>query len=166
MQVQFLYAMAILLSVPLQLFPAVRIMENGIFKRSGKMDTKVKWQKNIFRFIVVAFCAGLSWAGAADLDKFVAFVGSFAWYVLALTIHLTTCSTNFCYLPLFLLCSVPLCYVYPAMLHYKACARTRKQKIADIALMVFGLWAAAYTTIMTVRVSCSPQSILSLTWSM
>ena len=53
--------------------------------------------------------------------------------------------------------SVPLCYVYPAMLHYKACARTRKQKIADIVLMVFGLAAAAYTTIQTVKVS--PSSI-------
>ena len=50
-------------------------------------------------------------------------------------------------------CSVPLCYVYPAMLHYKACARTRKQKLADIALMIFGTIAAAYTTIQTVRVS-------------
>ena len=49
-------------------------------------------------------------------------------------------------------CSVPLCYVYPAMLHYKACARTRKQKLADIVLMIFGLIAAAYTTIQTVRV--------------
>ena len=78
--------MAILLSVPLQLFPAVRIMENGLFKRSGKMDTKVKWQKNIFRFVIVMFCSGLSWAGAADLDKFVAFIGSFAWCVLVLTI--------------------------------------------------------------------------------
>lgn len=48
--------------------------------------------------------------------------------------------------------SVPLCYVYPAMLHYKACAQTRKQKIADLALMIFGLIAAAYTTIQTVRV--------------
>lgn len=47
--------------------------------------------------------------------------------------------------------SVPLCYVYPAMLHYRACARTRKQKLADIALMVFGLVAAAYTTIQTVK---------------
>lgn len=42
------------------------------------------------------------------------------------------------------------------MLHYKACARTRKQKAADIALMVFGLVAAAYTTIQTVRVSEFP----------
>lgn len=52
-------------------------------------------------------------------------------------------------------CSVPLCYVYPAMLHYKACARTRKQKAADIALMIFGMTAALYTTVQTLRVSLS-----------
>lgn len=77
--VQFLYSLAILLSVPLQLFPAVRIMENGLFTRSGKSDWNVKWQKNVFRFFVVIFCTILSWAGAKDLDKFVAFIGSFAW---------------------------------------------------------------------------------------
>lgn len=77
--VQFLYSLAIMLSVPLQLFPAVRIMENGIFERSGKMDPRVKWQKNIFRFFTVLFCACLSYVGAADLDKFVSFIGSFAW---------------------------------------------------------------------------------------
>lgn len=76
---QFLYSLAILLSVPLQLFPAVRIMENGLFTRSGKEDWNVKWQKNTFRFFVVMGCTALSWAGAKDLDKFVAFVGSFAW---------------------------------------------------------------------------------------
>lgn len=30
-------------------------------------------------------CAGISWAGAKDLDKFVAFVGSFAWWVLLIS---------------------------------------------------------------------------------
>lgn len=59
--VQFLYTVAIILScvtlrsligallnhadtkhsLPLQLFPAVRIMENGLFSRSGKHDPKV-----------------------------------------------------------------------------------------------------------------------------
>ena len=81
---QFLYSLAILLSVPLQLFPAVRIMENGIFiKQSGKADTRIKWLKNLFRSAVVVMCAAISWAGAKDLDKFVAFVGSFAWWVLS-----------------------------------------------------------------------------------
>ena len=76
-----MYALAILLSVPLQLFPAVRILENGLFTRSGKADPLVKWQKNVFRFAMVIFCTALSWVGAADLDKFVAFIGCFAWYV-------------------------------------------------------------------------------------
>ncbi|TDL25518.1 hypothetical protein BD410DRAFT_764991 [Rickenella mellea] len=130
--VQFLYSLAILLSVPLQLFPAVRIMENGLFTRSGKENPRVKWEKNMFRFVVVTFCAGLSWFGAKDLDKFVALVGSFA--------------------------CVPLCYVYPAMLHYKACAKTRKQKIADIVLMVFGMAAMVYTTAQTIKLMVAPES--------
>lgn len=80
------------------------------------------------RILLVFFCTFLSSVGAQDLDKFVAFVGSFA--------------------------CVPLCYVYPAMLHYKACAHTRRQKIIDIALMVFGSIAAVYTTAQTITV-CS-----------
>jgi len=38
------------------------------------------------------------------------------------------------------------------MLHYKACARTRKEKAADIALVVFGVLATAYTTAQTLKV--------------
>lgn len=48
--------------------------------------------------------------------------------------------------------SVPLCYVYPAMLHYKACADTPRKKAADIAMIVFGCVAAVYTTMQTVTV--------------
>lgn len=78
--VQFLYSLAIMLSVPLQLFPAVRIMENALFVKSGKTSTRVKWLKNVFRWCVVFVTALVSWVGAADLDKFVSFVGCFAWY--------------------------------------------------------------------------------------
>ncbi|KAL8695506.1 MAG: hypothetical protein Q9218_000084 [Villophora microphyllina] len=85
--VQFLYSLAILLSTPLQLFPAIRIMENGIFTRSGKNDPKIKLGKNIFRFVLVMICALIAWGGAGDLDKFVAIIGTF--------------------------CCLPLVYVYP-----------------------------------------------------
>lgn len=121
-------------------------MENGLFKRSGKADTRVKWLKNLFRCAVVFLCAAISWAGAADLDKFVAFIGSFAWYIFLPPLF-NPLDTNCIFL------SVPLCYIYPAMLHYRACAKTRKQKAADIALGVFGAIAAVYTTVQTVRVS-------------
>ena len=76
--VQFLYSLAILLSTPLQLFPAIRIMENELFTRSGKYHPGIKWKKNFFRFVLVMFCAFLAWGGADDLDKFVSLVGSFA----------------------------------------------------------------------------------------
>jgi len=76
--VQLLYSLAILLSTPLQLFPAIRIMETGLFSRSGKYNPYIKWKKNAFRFFLVIVCAVVAYAGANDLDKFVALVGSFA----------------------------------------------------------------------------------------
>ncbi|KAI5983401.1 amino acid transporter [Pisolithus albus] len=130
--VQLLYSAAILLSIPLQFFPAVRILENGLFVRSGKRDPRVKWLKNLFRFALVMFCTGLSWFGAADLDKFVALIGSFA--------------------------CVPLCFVYPPMLHYKAAARTWTQKLIDIVLCAFGLTAMVFTTVQTIKLMAAPEA--------
>jgi len=75
---QFMYSLAILLSTPMQIFPAITITENGIFSKSGKFSKSTKWFKNIWRFMMVVFCALIAWVGANDLDKFVALVGSFA----------------------------------------------------------------------------------------
>ncbi|KAL8854191.1 MAG: hypothetical protein Q9221_000905 [Calogaya cf. arnoldii] len=123
--VQFLYSLAILLSTPLQLFPAIRIMENEIFTRSGKNDPKIKLGKNVFRFVLVMVCALIAWGGAGDLDKFVAVIGTF--------------------------CCLPLVYVYPALLHLKAVAQTRRQQVIDVCLCVFGFVVMVYTTTLTVR---------------
>ncbi|KIW84581.1 hypothetical protein Z517_03831 [Fonsecaea pedrosoi CBS 271.37] len=123
--VQFLYSLAILLSTPLQLFPAIRIMENELFTRSGKYNPYIKWQKNIFRFFLVAVCALIAWGGAGDLDKFVALVGSFA--------------------------CIPLVYCYPPLLHLKAVATTKLQKWLDYLMFVFGLASCVYTTILTIQ---------------
>ena len=76
--IQLLYSLAILLSTPLQLFPAIRIMENELFTRSGKHNRYIKWQKNVFRFVLVMVCAAIAWGGAGDLDKFVSLIGSLA----------------------------------------------------------------------------------------
>ncbi|GAA6032904.1 hypothetical protein JCM8097_000041 [Rhodosporidiobolus ruineniae] len=129
---QFLYSLAILLSTPLQLFPAVRIMENGLFSphRSGKSSPKVKWEKNAFRALSVAVCATIAWLGANDLDKFVSLIGSIA--------------------------CVPLGLVFPAMLHYKAVAQTRKQRIIDIVLGAFGVACAIFSTIQTLLLIFAP----------
>jgi proton-coupled amino acid transporter len=145
---QFLYSLAILLSTPLQLFPAVRIMENGLFpQRSGKRSLKVKWEKNAFRAAVVVGCAGISWAGASDLDKFVSLIGSLAWCVPSFTLSLSSLDRA----DDKRVRSVPLGFIFPALLHFKACARTRSQKAADLALLVFGVVAAVFSTSQTVR---------------
>lgn len=123
--VQFLYSLAILLSTPLQLFPAIRILETELFTRSGKYNPYIKWQKNVFRFFVVVLCSLIAWGGADDLDKFVSLVGSFA--------------------------CVPLVWIYPPLLHLKAVSQTRWQRWADYALCVFGVIGCAYTTLLTIQ---------------
>lgn len=122
--VQLLYSIAILLSTPLQLFPAIRITENEFFTRSGRQNQYIKWKKNVFRFFMVMFCAVLAWAGAANLDKFIAIIGSVA--------------------------CVPLVYIYPPMLHLKGVAKTPLDIFFDSFLCVFGLIVMIYTTILTV----------------
>ncbi|KAF9109885.1 neutral amino acid transporter [Mortierella sp. AM989] len=113
--IEILYSCAIILSVPLQLSPASRIIEHGIFgDKSGSQYFKVKMQKNILRMALICICAIISFViGGPNLDKFVSFVGSIA--------------------------CMPLCFIFPALFHYKACAKTTKAKVLDIALGIFGV---------------------------
>lgn len=76
--VQFIYSLAILLSTPLQIYPAIEITSQQLFSKTGKYNPYIKWKKNFFRFLMVGICAMLAWLGANDLDKFVSLVGSFA----------------------------------------------------------------------------------------
>ncbi|KAL6863185.1 hypothetical protein ACO1O0_003429 [Amphichorda felina] len=124
--VQFLYSMAVLAGEPVQLFPAVRILETSLFEErmSGAKSFAIKWKKNGLRTLVMILCIGISMVGATDLDKFVSLIGSFA--------------------------CVPLVYIYPALLHYKGAAQGCLVKAMDIALMVLGLVAMVYTTLMAV----------------
>ena len=124
--VQFLYSLAVLAGEPVQLFPAVRIIETWLFgeRATGKKSAAIKWQKNGVRTAVMAVCIGISMVGATDLDKFVALIGSFA--------------------------CVPLVYIYPAYLHYKGAAEKTWVKAGDILLMVVGIIAMVYTTGVTV----------------
>ena len=124
--VQFLYSMAVLAGEPVQLFPAVRILETSLFEErmSGAKNAAIKWKKNALRTAVMLLCIVISIIGATDLDKFVSLIGSFA--------------------------CVPLVYIYPALLHYKGAAQSRSAKILDIVLMVVGIVAMVYTTAMAV----------------
>ncbi|KAF1950401.1 amino acid transporter-like protein [Byssothecium circinans] len=123
--VQFIYSLAILLSTPLQIYPAIEITSQQLFSKTGKYNPYIKWKKNFFRFLMVGICALIAWLGASDLNKFVSLVGSFA--------------------------CIPLVYIYPPMLHYRAVARTTTARAIDIAICVLGLVGMAYTTVLTVN---------------
>ncbi|KAH8682730.1 transmembrane amino acid transporter protein-domain-containing protein [Xylariales sp. PMI_506] len=124
--VQFLYSVAVLVGNPVQLFPALRIIEAKLFgQHSGKKSVRTKWIKNAFRALMVLFCGGVAILGAGNLDRFVALIGSFA--------------------------CVPLVYIYPPFLHYKGVATSRSAKIGDVVLMTLGSICMVYTTVVTIK---------------
>ncbi|KAI1371324.1 transmembrane amino acid transporter protein-domain-containing protein [Hypoxylon crocopeplum] len=123
--VQFLYSLAVLVGTPVQLFPAIRIIEGKIFgSHSGKKNARTKWIKNAFRTGIVVLCSAISILGASNLDRFVALIGSFA--------------------------CVPLVYIYPAFLHYRGVATSWQAKAGDLLFIVIGTVAMVYTTVITV----------------
>lgn len=129
--VQLLYALAILLSTPLQMFPAIRILEHWTFPSSlsGKYNPRVKWLKNYFRTGVVIVTIAIAWVGANDLDKFVSLVGSLA--------------------------CIPLIYIHPPLLHFKA-SRQEEQNpnklflLLDLSICIFGIIIMLYTSWQTI----------------
>jgi len=54
--------------------------------------------------------------------------------------------------------SVPLCFIYPAMLHLKACAKTRKAIALDWAFIIFGSAVGLFTTVQTLRSLAEPSA--------
>lgn len=75
--VQLGYAIAVLLSNALTLFPTIRIVEQAIFgERTGKHSFYIKWQKNTLRAVIVIIGTMIAWFGANDLDKFISLIGS------------------------------------------------------------------------------------------
>ncbi|OBZ83315.1 Vacuolar amino acid transporter 3 [Choanephora cucurbitarum] len=124
--VQLLYSLAIILTSPLMLFPALKIIENGLFSRfrSGRDSLAVKWSKNVYRTVLSVACAAIAFAiGGDNLDKFVSLVGSIA--------------------------CVPLCFIFPGMFHLKV-SKKRTDMIFDCLLIIFGVGILIYTLEVTV----------------
>lgn len=75
--IQIGYAIAVLLSNALTLFPTIRIIEQALFgERTGKHSLYIKWQKNSLRASIVILGTFIAWIGANDLDKFISLIGS------------------------------------------------------------------------------------------
>ncbi|CAO3696635.1 hypothetical protein G6F70_007397 [Rhizopus microsporus] len=131
--VELLYSLAICLTSPFMLFPALKIIENGIFGRcrSGRVSILVKWSKNVYRVIISVACAAIAFGvGGDNLDKFVSLVGSVA--------------------------CVPLCFIFPGMFHFKV-SKKMIDKVWDSLLIIFGIGIMVYTLYVTIDSFISPR---------
>ncbi|KAJ2994373.1 neutral amino acid transporter [Globomyces sp. JEL0801] len=131
--IQFFYAIAIMLSFPLTLYPAIKITETGnlilftlvIFGHStGKGSNLIKWEKNLYRASLTSTLGLVAWAGSTNLDKVVSLVGCFA--------------------------CIPLSFIYPSLFHI-AIAPSPWVRAKDWGLVVFGTLATLYTTYVTIE---------------
>eukprot|EP01084_Bolivina_argentea_P307815 532104_1 len=131
-----IYSAAMILSYPLQIFPAIRIMERWVWepslpeildlkkRKSTVMYFRRKVAKNTLRTVLVVCTAGVSLAAGRDYDMFLAFVGS--------------------------LCALPLALIYPVMFHLKFFWNQKglALKKFHIFLVICGI-TASITTVIT-----------------
>lgn len=142
--IMVLYSIAVFLTAPLQLFPAIKIGESALFnsrifvkksdrmpteegklyQTSGKYNPHVKWMKNFFRAAFVVVISLLAYLNSNNIDKFVSLNGCFA--------------------------CIPLVYIYPPMIHLKTFEKRPTQprilQVVDYIIIVVGCMAVVYTT--------------------
>ncbi|KAI9296166.1 hypothetical protein K502DRAFT_323966 [Neoconidiobolus thromboides FSU 785] len=128
--IQSMYAVAIILSVPLQVFPIIAIIEQLLFSKSGKRSMIVKWNKNIIRILIVLLISYISYVGSSSLNHFVSLIGSF--------------------------CCIPLSFIFPALFHLKILNdennhsfKTSLIKMKNILIIVVGFVMMFYVTYQT-----------------
>jgi proton-coupled amino acid transporter len=127
--VMSMYAMAVFLSYPLCIFPAVRILESWIFGiRKGKHRAGVKWSKNVFRSGLVVLLGILAYMSSSRLDLFVSLLGS--------------------------VLIIPMGYVYPSLFSFQLGRLQRadwKVQVKNCALILFGISASIFITVQNIR---------------
>jgi proton-coupled amino acid transporter len=108
--VKILIIIMLITSYPLQMFPVHNIIENILYVGWPK-SKKRQWCKNFTRtLMVLATCLFTKMLGER-VDKFMSILGA--------------------------LSCTPVAFSLPAIFHYKACAKTTKDKVID--LTIFGI---------------------------
>lgn len=127
--VQLGYCIALLFTYPLMLFPVTSIVEPAFLPNSGEFSNQQKWQKNLLRASLVIITGGISAAAGDSLENFVALIGGF--------------------------CSVPLAFVYPALMH---AAIVRTSPVRDYSFAAMGVLLGLFATTMAVVTWTKPST--------
>ena len=118
--IKILFAVQLIISYTLVIYPANMIVEGYVFKGWPK-SRKRQMCKNFSRALIITATIIIALAVYNKLESFLSIVGSL------------TCT--------------PIAFVLPAWFHYKQCAKTMKWKIIDGTVLVFSLFLMVYCTI-------------------
>ena len=124
--IKFLFSLNLVCSFPIIIYPANAAVERWFCSCFKKSQTKLYWMQNFSRLCVTSLCVICGVTLASKLDKFLGLMGS-------------------------LLCA-PLALFFPALLHYKLLAKTGRDKVIDLALIIVSI---------VVFFFCSTTSIIS-----
>lgn len=119
------YVFMIIFSFPLAIFPANIIFENWTINAIlGKRDSLLKyWLQNFQRVLLVILSAYLGITFKDSLDSILSLIGAV-----------------FC---------APLAMIFPTICHLKLIAKTKKEKMIDIAIIVFSLMVMVFCVLTT-----------------
>eukprot|EP00903_Cladosiphon_okamuranus_P013130 g12245.t2 len=130
--VRVMYSVGLILTSPLQLFPAVKVLERIIWPAPAhgvpKKTASKKWLKNLLRSATVALTVLVALVAGSRFDSFTGIVGG--------------------------VCAVPLALVYPTLFHMTLFGKqdTPGQKFLHKALLVGGVLAGVASTVTSLMV--------------
>lgn len=109
--VQLAYALVVVLTFPLQLLPAIRIIEANFFKPRAErpVPMRQKVEKSAFRSAFVLLLAAAAYLGQSSFDHFVSLIG--------------------------VLCGIPLAFTYPCLCHW-AMTTSRRERFVDMIVVL------------------------------
>lgn len=120
---KILFTFNLLFSYPLVIHPANLVVESWLFSTWPK-SRKRQLCKNVSRTLIVVLSCVVALAVYDKLDRFLSITGAL------------TC--------------IPIAFILPAALHYKACAETPLQRGIDLTITIVSIVMMVFCTIMAV----------------
>ena len=113
-----LYMINIVISYPLAIFPANKVIETYLYGDEGKIDKNHVLKVNRTILVMITIAIGLYFE--KKLDRVMSIVGTLG--------------------------CIPLAFILPAVFHLRLQARNKKQIFLDLLIIIFGLIIVFYVT--------------------
>jgi proton-coupled amino acid transporter len=124
--IRLAFMIQVVCSYPLQLLPAVFLLEGKCFTPMSSPPWSRRWKKTGFRALYTVFLSLVAIGGSSSFDNFISMIGA--------------------------VCGIPLAFVFPAICHFALVAKGKPlQRLIDGFLVVVGVALAVTVTIVNIR---------------